>query len=809
MSQRSNHEFLRDHFLRVQVALALNIVRETPPHLTPRSYTTNLLAVLRPMLSVYTTEPPTVATLSSKSSPSATVEDGRHQASHEPKWQQQQATHSSLGNTAPSPSQAEVERNVAYRVNTNRPHLVATADSTACSFITRNILGHQPQDRKPNVLISVKPIQKLIDPVEDVDERVDSQSNSVELLEDVPQDVSKQGDTRVTEGISCGNRSEHIRDQRSVIVQDTVTPVTIQNMLPRTDIPVSMDGKGKGSSDWMTLSGRALDLAIHDGRVVSPDSTCRTVTAEDGGREDLASSPPHLRQQQTGTFCTFRPNIMYVPSSLPAGYIRPSGIPPSSLPECLTAADYPGTQGVRVSSFETFHDPTSSSSDSSHRDLGRDPLTGQVNTNVDHSRRISNITEDSTTGRNNTDEGFSTRNGRNVMVRDADVFMRNRHTSGNSRRRNDNTPDSSSNRNVRDAPVSGQTGDDGVAPAEDQQGDPSRICRLSLEEVMQELHSGLRGAYHGAAHDWNKCYHSINVVRGALRRADSRCGRFVEGLCVSFLEAVLATLASATPIHPPSLWWCVIEASVRALVVVSTWPPLLVRAGNVILEVLVDVCHKVCTWLSGDCEARHEQLAEVAYALAGALRTIVNQACYTLGKTPPTTAAGVAITALDSSPSSPVKEKSSIDAALEALSSAMDIYTTIPRWIDPAEDLYLVQTAGRDASHVAAPTDRMVRTDGQSQSREGAIKAALALLAPQPRHEYADQDIPSTRGSLAEAPPRKTAPTLNPPEAAALEWNLLYWRSVIKDECTLLSEVLPMFVFQVAEIIQIIDHCCD
>lgn len=36
----------REQMRRVQVAVAVNIVRETPSHLTPRRYATNLLSVL-------------------------------------------------------------------------------------------------------------------------------------------------------------------------------------------------------------------------------------------------------------------------------------------------------------------------------------------------------------------------------------------------------------------------------------------------------------------------------------------------------------------------------------------------------------------------------------------------------------------------------------------------------------------------------------------------------------------------------------------------------------------------------------------
>nr|XP_053629052.1 uncharacterized protein LOC128686232 [Cherax quadricarinatus] len=386
--------------------------------------------------------------------------------------------------------------------------------------------------------------------------------------------------------------------------------------------------------------------------------------------------------------------------------------------------------------------------------------------------------------------------------------------------------------------------------------DQVREFKVLLRELTEEVESGLTAVSQGTHYSWNKCYNIIKAVKWSLREA----ARDEEDLCLTFLKEVLTLLLTACPglhnILAPTDWWLALEAVSSAVMVVSTWSPLLLRAGNLLLQALLGICDRINNWISGGGQVGGEHLAEVAYWLAASMSKVVTTAC--IFPQEPEAAYSTTTTKL-ASETFTLSDEPSIEAALEALSPGVDaVYTSMSSWANSTEGmLYFMPPAtvpqARDTTwEENRSRGRMIPSDiftgfapparetawgiGREKSREDtegdvvllhgradegrpityavgeiakedSITAALDALAPYSRRKITTNPLlKKQRTNICKD--RCTNTSSGPPELAEVEWNLLYWRSVLREKCEPFTDLLPMFGLQITEIVHIIDRCC-
>nr|XP_045610033.1 uncharacterized protein LOC123765473 [Procambarus clarkii] len=831
MMTSGNTSHLWQEYGRVMVAVALNIIRETPPHLTPRQFATNLISVLRHPQSL---EKPTrqrqKTTVRSKKGTPTT-----------PPPQFLAPPHTGDANDG-----GVVEVSGAASKSTER---VPAASVTTKRKRVKGIKDRHPSHATPSVCISVKPLEKLTNL---------SQDSVVEGgCVDVLQDASGARLTGASEANVVGNKQFFNTSSYHAVRIEGSGDVQKENIIP---IPpekqkVHLHYKSRAMCGVNNKSdGDKLNSIVVINPKTSPgscvaslDSTWQTPPAE--GRTENHASSQCMIDITNDDWRSLYVDIQNVPDRLCSPSTSPlsTSIPHVSSSSNKNSSDSStGSGGPRTNTNDGWGSviPDTDATNTLTRDKLPTSATSQGNkNNDDRSRRetvdidTSITADDTNTRRNKTDT------------------VSGRQNSGKANTTNKTlAPDGY----IGDADEGYDSRNDegGSGPTmrgydqQDQMNSRCKVirgCDVVLGEVRQEVEAGLEAASRASQHNWSNCYRSVKEVKEALREAPGT-GRREADLCVTFLTEVLTALLGTSPPHTsrsPTHWWLALKAVESVVVAVSTWTPLLVRAGNLLLQALIFICHKINYRIAG-----REYLAEVAYSLAVAITRVVIAACNTIEpEEPPTTATS------EFSESFTFSEQPSIEAALAVLNPGANMnYMNEWSWATFNEEGILysgpcsaASPAGETAEECLSQSMKSLHTPGEGiaehtpepstgetrgsegntedmilnadkaprrtigpmadeAARKEAITAALVALAPYSRRR--DTMQPLFKKPRTSAQEKLPANTSSPQDTANVEWNLLYWRSVIREECEPHADFLPMFGFQITEIIRIIDRCC-
>ncbi|XP_042880195.1 uncharacterized protein LOC122258373 isoform X2 [Penaeus japonicus] len=291
----------------------------------------------------------------------------------------------------------------------------------------------------------------------------------------------------------------------------------------------------------------------------------------------------------------------------------------------------------------------------------------------------------------------------------------------------------------------------------------------SSQTLAVEMERELERVKAGTPVDWLKCREIAQVLGdrvGDLQKAD----RNLEETCLGVTARFVAMLLRADREGPPpqlydrrqdhrrrhhdrtAHWWCVLGKVTGVVTPLCTVPPLLLRSGNLLVEALINIS-RICGTRAG---AEEDLGFELAYTVASVVSRVVAR----VGK-------AVMGNAKDRRPS--------------------------PR---TSEDI------PQDGTAAGVP------------SLDAALAALEAALS-QDQLSFAGDALPSP---LASSPLSSCSTRLSEEDAGArrfamdARWHLLYWKSVLEDECLALfphGDVLPMFILQVQEIVQTISRICQ
>ncbi|XP_042237286.1 uncharacterized protein LOC121876303 [Homarus americanus] len=671
------------------------------------------------------------------------------------------------------------------------------------SSVTTHPRDDHPGAVKSSAVISVKPLFKLINFNDDDLVEVDCSGNhtsSQEVMGGVT-DICMP-EANAVHNMEFPDKIPHkiIKNKRQV----NIIPFQKEKFPQRkTRATCSLNVEGDcGTNQAATGVGPTVTCSS----VTFPGSTFQ-IPAGEGRTEDTVSSL-HMRQHSS-TLSTNSQNVSFAPpgcsTSRPNAKIQYASVSMTDICRSTSRTDIhnlPKTLSGTLEHLKSQYTKQQNGSNTS----GNTNIASDVNITQKCHKRSSTVTVDSCIRNRNTDG--DTRTSINNTVGDVMSGVTN-----TTRKGDDHTIDSSRGRSEE----------------ETDEGQPSarrevRTCGEALQEIVKEVELGLRRATLRLHHDWNRCHHCIEEVRKALQGRGGVRGEALEGPCLTFLAQVLTLVVSrAAPGHLLTAWWRVVEVVESVVTEVCTWPPLLVRAGNILLQELVNICHEMHEMhelLTGGSDrrlSRWEHLTEIGYSLAGVFRKIVNQASRILdrGAYPPP------------APKSPIiSEKSFVEEALAALLPSYDIYANLPTWMDPSQALYPGQTPGAttpaaptgefsyssasmgDVTLIEAPREDEVSRWRYINNMKENISAALAMLDPHPRHRQRDIAQPTLKRTVTLLKdPRDPGVSCSPPDPSTIEWNLRYWRSVMAEQILLLTDV-PLFELQVSEIIRLIDGCC-
>ncbi|XP_047495311.1 uncharacterized protein LOC125043308 isoform X2 [Penaeus chinensis] len=286
----------------------------------------------------------------------------------------------------------------------------------------------------------------------------------------------------------------------------------------------------------------------------------------------------------------------------------------------------------------------------------------------------------------------------------------------------------------------------------------------SNQSLAAEIEREIEHFKAGMPVDWLKCRDIAQILGDRVAAAD----RGLEETCLSVTTKFVAMLLRANREGSPLLydrrrhhdrtanWWCVLGKVTDVVTPLCTAPPLMLRSGNILVETLINIV-RTCARAGPE----EDPSFELAYTVASILSRVV--------------ARGGAAVLGDA------KDRPSPRASEEIL---------------------------QDVAAAGVP------------SLDAALAALESSLSQDPVHLFDDVNGSSLATPFVSPPLPPHSSSLSPEDAGArrfamdARWHLLYWKSVIEDQCLALfsgsdGDALPMFILHLQEIVQTISRICQ